>query len=112
MTHGTRSCYQAGCRELSCKAANADYWRAWWRDRQRGRPRLGSLISGAEARKRVKQLQVDGVSGRELSRRLGLKPHSLVLHSDAITVRKHLRIVLEYRRLSLEGPDTPLDASA
>lgn len=109
VTHGTRQCYRSGCRLPVCRAANADYWRAWWQDKQAGRQRLQARISPIEARKRVKQLQVEGMCGVEIVRRLGLKYHALVLHPDAITVRKALQIRRLYRLTMLEGPDAPLD---
>lgn len=104
--------YRSGCHCTACRAANAAYELSRRLDRLAGRLTLGQRISASEARKRVKQLQADGLEERELARRFGLKHHRLRLHPSAITVRKHLRIVLEYRRLNGEGPDVPLDASA
>lgn len=73
---------------------------------------MGQRISPITARKRIKQLEADHVTERELAQRLGLKNPSLRLYPDAITVRKHLRIALEHRRLTEEGPDTPLDGAS
>lgn len=65
-------------------------------------------MSPAKARARLRELDAEKLTERDIAGRLGLKHPSLRLHPDAITVRKHLRIALEYRRLTGEGPDAPL----
>lgn len=112
MIHGTRKAYRAGCSCCPCRAANAAYQAQRRLDRRAGRLTLGLRISPAHARKRIRQLEADDITERDLARRLGLKHHRLRLHPSAITVRKHLRIILEYRRLNGEGPDVPLNVSA
>lgn len=111
--HGTRSTYQRlGCRCVPCKAANAHYVAAWTRDHAAGTVRLGSIISPAEALKRIRQMKAEKISGRAINRQNGLKDHALVLHPSGITVRKLLRIRRIYRLHMLENRDRPTETSA
>lgn len=58
--HGTRTCYQAGCKCTPCRAAEAAY-RASLRTRHaKGLPILGALVSPVEARRRIRQLKGEG----------------------------------------------------
>lgn len=106
MTHGTRRCYQAGCRLLLCKAAEAQYRAALRRLRAHGKTPLGAYVSGKEAQRRIAQLLIERFTKAEIARRLGLKTTKLQLHTEVITVRNLLKVRRLYR-LSLEGPDQP-----
>lgn len=112
MIHGTRRTYRLGCHCCPCRAANAAYEAQRVRDRLHGRQTLGQRVSPVLARKRVKQLQVEQVSAREIARRLGLKNDAIRVHPDGITVRKLGRILRLYNQLMAEDPDLPMDASA
>lgn len=109
MTHATRAAYRGGCRCCPCRAANALAQAKRRADRRLGRVTLGQRISPALTKRRLRQLEADGITEREMARRLGLKSTRLRLHPDAITVRKHLRIAREHRVLTAEGPDAPLN---
>lgn len=45
--HGTRGCYNNGCRQLECIKANRDYQREWMRLRRAGIPWIDPLIEEA-----------------------------------------------------------------
>jgi len=93
--HGTRACYKHGCHCLLCRAANAQYIAEYRKDRAHGRRRLCSLISAKEARKRVRQLQAEGVL---VAQQLGLKHPSVRLQTDRVTWKKWLKIKALWRR--------------
>lgn len=71
MPHGTRSCYQRGCRCLPCKAAEAAYRSQLRRQQTRARRPLGALIPASEAWARIRVLTQEGFSQRRMSRELG-----------------------------------------
>ena len=104
--HGTRRQYRQGCHCLPCRAANARYEQERARDKAKGIPRLGTLISAKEARKRIQQLTVEHVP---VASRLGLKHHLVRLHpSGQMTYGKWQRIRQLYDALMAEGPDEPI----
>ena len=104
--HGTRACYQqSGCRCTPCRAANAAYEAQRAADKAAGKIRLGMIVNGAEAMKRIKQLKAEKISGRALNRLHGLKNHAFVLHDGGITLRKLYRIRRTYRLFMLENRD-------
>jgi hypothetical protein len=101
--HGTRACYQAGCRRLECRVANAEYQVRYRRTWARGRPPLGSLVRASEARRRVRQLQAEHFTKADLARRLGVR--RLRLGGDVITLRRALGIRRLYFQLLIAGLD-------
>jgi hypothetical protein len=110
LLHGTRQHYQAGCRCVSCRAANAAYEAARSADKAAGKVRLGTIIPPGEAVKRLRQMKAEKISGRAINRQNGLKDHTLVLHPNGITVRKLLRIRRIYRLQMLDNRDPALGA--
>lgn len=111
-SHGTRARYQRLiCRCRDCKAANAQYEADRAKDKAAGTIRMGSILSGPEAQKRIRQMKAEKISGRAINRQNGLKDHALVLHPSGITLRKLLRIRRIYRLHMLENRDRPDEAS-
>lgn len=110
MTHGTRACYQSGCRALACRAANAAYEAQYRADKRAGKVRLGSLMSAAETWQRLRQLKPEFHTFGHIAVRLGYqtppsrKLPSLRLQKEACTVRNMLRVRRLYRLLMTNGP--------
>ena len=111
MTHGTRACYQHGCRQTPCRAAEAAYRHALRLQHVKGQAPLGSLIAAATAEKMVKGLLVEHLSLKDLGQRLGLKYPGFRFYSDRMTLARFQRLRRFYRAIMAEGPDTPLDAN-
>jgi hypothetical protein len=64
---------------------------------------LGSVISPLEAQRRIRQLQIEHISAKQIARALGLVHHAPRLHPDGITLRKLLTIRLLHRRILRDG---------
>jgi glycine/D-amino acid oxidase-like deaminating enzyme len=109
MTHGQRATYQHGCRCLLCRAAEATYRRQLRRLKAHGKQPLGALISAAEARRRIRQLQAEHVTKAAIARLLGHAHPILQLDRPAVTVRTHLRL-RRIARLLLHDPMEHRDA--
>jgi hypothetical protein len=111
--HGTRARYQTrSCRCTPCRAANALYEADRARDKAAGTVRMGTVISGAEAQKRIRQMKAEKISGRAINRQNGLKDHAFVLHPSGVTWRKLLRIRRIYRLHMLENRERPNEAGS
>lgn len=105
-SHGTRARYQRGCTCLPCKASEAAYRAKIRQQHREGKPPLGTMMSAVEAWRRIRQLKIEGISRRELSKRLGLHPRTLRVHPEFVRLKTILRIRHIYRQLVLtEGPD-------
>jgi hypothetical protein len=101
--HGTRARYQDGCACPPCAAAEAAYRKHLRADHRAGIQRLGSVISPVEAQRRIRQLQAEHVSARQIARSLGLVHHAPRLHPDGITLRKLLKIRRLHRQVLRDG---------
>lgn len=106
--HGTRSRYQAGCRCLPCRAAEAGY-RARLRSRQvRGLPTLGMLISPKQAARRIRQLKGEGYTAARIAQLAGWKDRHVRLDRGLrIRLATHVRIRRVAVYAMLEGDDLP-----
>lgn len=101
--------YRSGCRCLPCRAANADYERHRLLAHQRGRPLLGTLVPAADAARKVRQLQIEGITKAAIARALGLKHPILQLHTgpDAKATRRLVLKIQRFWRLKMaEGPNS------
>jgi hypothetical protein len=114
--HGTRARYQLGCRCLPCRASNACYIAQLRGRKARGLPLLGALISPVEARRRIRQLKLEGYTETRIAQMVGWRDRHLQCTAHA---RIRLRTLLRIRRVAafamLEGvdlPPLPDDASA
>lgn len=107
MSHGTRQCYQRGCRERICIAANAYYVARWRYDKAHGKPRLGSLVDAKPAWKHIESLRIEGLSYGAIALRLGLRWPMLQLCTDQITLRNYLKVRRLYRTLMTEDSAPP-----
>jgi len=96
--HGQRRTYQAGCRCLPCKAANARAEANRRAAHRQGRRPLGSKTSPVEAARLVRVLLRERYTRRQIAQALGLKSGRLRLHPEAITVAKYLRLKRFYRQ--------------
>jgi hypothetical protein len=105
---GSRSRYQAGCRCLPCRAANACYM-AQLRGRQaRGLPTLGQLISPTDAARRVRQLKREGYTETRIAQMAGWRDrHLQFIGRTRIRLRTYLRIRRVAQFAMLEGHDVP-----
>lgn len=79
MTHGTRSCYQTGCRRLECVEANRSFARD--HKRQKIRPDGDGLarIGVTEVRNHIAFLRSNGFTFPEIARRAGVHHRTLRL---------------------------------
>lgn len=65
--HGTRRCYQAGCRLPECRAAQAAYMREEMRRRRRPGPKTPSAVPAGETRTHLQDLRVAGIGVRQIA---------------------------------------------
>lgn len=105
MTHGTRKAYRHGCRCLPCKAANATYWSAWYRDRRQGVRRLGSRVPADHAWTLIRRLLPEYGTKAALAAELGYQTRTLQLQRTAVLLRN----VLKLRRLHRQAVTDALD---
>lgn len=101
--HGTRARYQVSCSCLPCKAAEARYRQKLRCLHRCGTRPLGSVISPIEAYRRIRQLQHEHYTAKQIARALGLVHHAPRLHPDGITVAKLLRIRILHRVALRDG---------
>lgn len=94
--HGTRSRYQAGCRCIPCRAANAIYVAHLRSLKAKGLPALGTLVNAKEAGAHVRAILVERYSRRQLLAQTGLERHTLPRLNA--TTRCRLKTVLRLRR--------------
>lgn len=106
MTHGTRPAYQAGCRAVCCRAAEAAYRVRLRRLHRLHRVPLGTIVSAVATWRRIRALQAERVTRAEISRRLGLRRSGLRLHPDRVTLKTALKLRRICRALLMD-PETP-----
>lgn len=109
-SHGQRRTYQAGCRCLPCRAAEAAY-RARLRGAQaRGLPTLGMLVSPKQAARRIRQLKGEGYTAARIAQMAGWKDRHVRLDRGLrIRLGTWLRIRRVARFAMLEGEALPDD---
>lgn len=111
MTHGARASYQAGCKCLLCKAAEAAYRSSLRLRKAKGLPLLGSLVSAVEARRRIRQFKREGYSKRRIAHMAGWKNGHIQVGGRQ---RMRLRTLARIRRVAsfamLEGAEELPDA--
>jgi hypothetical protein len=100
----SRTCYQQGCRELRCKAANAAYQAARRSRQAHGQPLQGQKVPAKELWKLIDSLRIEHFSYAEIARRLGLPCLRVYFDTDRVTVKSLARVRALYRRINLEGP--------
>jgi hypothetical protein len=64
--HGQRRTYQAGCRCLTCKAANASYIQTLRTETAKGRIPVGRLVNAKEAGQHIRALLVERYTRRQV----------------------------------------------
>jgi len=96
--HGTRACYQKGCRQLTCRAAEARYRANLRATHRTGKLPLGARVPAKEAWILIRRLKLEHFKKQDIAARLGLRSRKLRLHYEAVTVRNLLKL----RRLARE----------
>lgn len=92
--HGARKAYQAGCRCLPCRSANAAYSACRRAKLREGRPILGSKQDGLETARQLRCLIGEGYSSGVLMALIGLRPWTFYAHTrtEAIKVYQSGRV--------------------
>lgn len=103
--HGRRKDYQAGCRCVRCKGANAAYQQSRRLHQAKGEIPPGAYVSGRQMWRQIDKLQAEGFQLAEIARRLGLKRPCLELHHQTVRQRSVLRMQAFYDALMAEGPE-------
>lgn len=99
-THGTRRCYQRGCRDARCTDANTRYMASYRAAYRRGRPPLGIHVAGAEAARILQALREEGFLRAEIATWLGYRwPTTPLPQPAGVTLRTVLRLRVIQRRL-------------
>lgn len=80
MKHGTIYCYQQGCRQEECRAAQVQAVRAWRTHRRAPRYAEGGPL-GPEARKAITALCFGGSNPEEAARLVGISRQMLTTAS-------------------------------
>lgn len=94
---GTRAKYQAGCRCLHCRAANALYEAQYRQQKRDGRPLLGSLTPAARTHTLMKALRAE-MSRRQLALALNwYRNYTRIQRAGTVTVRTALKVQRAYR---------------
>ena len=108
MTHGTRARYQAGCHCLPCRAANADYFRQWYKAKQTGDTPLGTRIPAARTHILMKVIRTEGIANQEFASYMGWSGnYSRVKKAKRVTLRTALKVARFYRmRVTDSGADS------
>ena len=75
--HGPRRQYQAGCRCLPCRSANALYMTDLRTRYASGKPPLGQVLPRHVATRVLRSIQQEGIGWRDLARRLGVRRFEL-----------------------------------
>jgi transcription factor WhiB len=87
--HGTRRCYQAGCRLAECRAAEVAYQRDVRRRKRRPDPETPRTVAVGETRTHVQALRAAGLGLRQIAAEAGLS--FSVVQEIAGGVRKKIR---------------------
>lgn len=99
MTHGTRACYQSGCRALACRAANAAYVASLRILQAYGEQPLGARIRSPETAHMLRALREE-FTDAELAHLLGYRRPRVELHARCgqwILVRNACKLKRLYR---------------
>lgn len=105
MPHGTRTCYQSGCRLTECRAAEASYRRNLRKLHAMGRRPLGMLVSSVLVRRQLRLLVIEGFTATDIARRLGLKDGRVMRDTEHVTLRKALAVRWLARQVGLVDAD-------
>lgn len=106
MTHGTRAAYQSGCACTPCRAAEATYRTQLRQRKAKGLPLLGMLVRAVEARRRIRQLKLEGYTAARIAHMAGWKDrHLQVGDRDCVRLATLIRIRRVARFAMLEGTD-------
>ncbi len=105
--HGERRHYQAGCRCLPCRAANAQYLAHWRRLRVEGRAPLGRLVPATRVHTWMKVLRLEHFRRADVMRAIGHHPanYAHLRQRAYVTLRTAVRLARVYRTRVLENPD-------
>jgi hypothetical protein len=91
--HGTRVRYQLGCHCTPCSAANTAYELAW----ERGvGPRPRALVDAKQARRRVRQLLIEGFTVQMIAQEIGIRRLRAI--GRFITKQRHDALEALYQR--------------
>ncbi len=105
MTHGARKAYQAGCRCLPCRSANAAYQNCYRAKLRDGRPVLGKKQNGHETAIKLRYLIGEGYSPGVLMSLIGLRRRTFYehIHSYPVTLRVAFKVQRFWRQQQIEG---------
>lgn len=95
--HGTRACYRAGCRCLTCRAANATYQQARRTSRATGRLTAQCRVDARPVWDAVRWLLREGYSRSALARLLGRRTRELNIGRRWVTAGTAARLLGLYR---------------
>ena len=98
---GTRGTYQAGCRCFACRVAESTYRAQHRRRKAKGLPTLGMLISPVEARRRIRQLKLEGYTKARIAamagwrnRHIQFSPRQRIRLATLLRVRRVARFAM------------------
>lgn len=102
--HATRASYQAGCRCVSCRSANAAYEVDYRRLKAEGRSSLGIRIPAARTHILMKVIRGEHWSNHRAGRDLfgSYRAYCKVRRASRVTLRTALRVGRFYRQMVLE----------
>lgn len=95
--HGTRRQYQAGCRCLPCRSAEAEYRAELRLAQAKGLLTGGQRVGCGMLWRRISSLQREGYSRADIARMLGLRKPSLQYDHERVTVRTQVKVERLYR---------------
>lgn len=107
MSHGTRKCYQAGCRLPSCKRAEANYRRHHRAELCRGRLPDGCRVNARATWRLINRLLKVGYKKHQIAAFLGLKQLPVRPDDEHVEHATAQRIAACYEALLAEGPELP-----
>lgn len=97
LEHATRAMYQAGCRCLRCRAAEAQYRQQLRGLIARGQLPRGRRVPAGWVWRRVRALEAEGYSREQIAAALGLQSRTLQVDHRRVTVALQLSIERFYR---------------